>query len=130
MIENYRTGAVWDRFMQNADVQRGLTAATFTTGTPVPEETRLGVSQIMLNQNVPNPFGGPSMISYSLPEAGQVTLSLYDVRGRQVRAMVDRFQPAGDHQIQMDVRGLPGGVYFYSLQANGQRVDKRCVLMK
>jgi hypothetical protein len=130
MIENYLSGSVWSRFMQNADVQRGLAAATFTTGTPVPEGTRLGVSPLVLNQNVPNPFAGPSMISYRLPEAGRVTLALYDVRGRQVRSIVNRFQPAGEHQILMDVGDLPGGVYFYTLQANGQRVDRRCVLMK
>ncbi len=130
MIENYLNGSVWSRFMQNADVQRGLETATFTQATAAPEATRLGVSAIVLNQNVPNPFAGPSMISYSLPQAGRVTLSLYDVKGRRVRNMVNRVQSAGNHQIRMDLHDLPGGVYFYTLESNGERVGRRCVLMR
>lgn len=130
MIENYLNDSVWSRFMQNADVQRGLETATFTTATPAPEATRLGVSAIALNQNAPNPFAGPSMISYSLPQAGRVALSVYDVRGRLVRSMVNRVQSAGNHQILMDLHDLPGGVYFYTLESNGERVGRRCVLMR
>ena len=61
--------------------------------------------------NDPNPFN-PTTIAYSLLQAEQVRLSVYDVLGREVRRLVDRDQAAGRHEVVFEAGTLPSGTYF------------------
>lgn len=68
----------------------------------------------------PNPFNPRTTIEYDLPEAGQVTLSVYDLLGREIAVLVQGYQAAGYHRTTwtgQDNRGLPvaTGVYLYRL---------------
>jgi hypothetical protein len=126
MIENHRNQRPWLRFMQNEDVQRGLTRAGFTPVSDVPEAGRPPVA-LQLAQNRPNPFAAATLIRYELPQAAPVTLSLFDVSGRVVRQLVDGVQPAGTHEITLDGTDLPAGVYWYRLAVDG-RVESRKAL--
>jgi hypothetical protein len=86
--------------------------------------------QVMLQQNFPNPFNPTTTIRYSLPQSGPVTLAVYDLLGRQVTTLVDGVQPAGAHTVTLDAGQWASGLYFYTLQANGQRQTRRMVLVK
>jgi len=129
MIENYRNGSVWRRFMQNPDIQAGLGLAGFLPVTGVDDPAGTSERPRLL-QNAPNPFLASSIISYSLAAPGPVSLIVYDVQGRPVRTLVDGFQDAGTHQVRLEGRGLPRGVYFYQLNANGSREGRRCTLLQ
>ena len=129
MIENYLNGAVWDRFMQHPDIRRGLTRAGFASATAV-DDVGEGTHPFALEQNSPNPFRGRTTVSYRLDEPGHVTLRLHDARGRCVRTYVDRSMDKGVHEIILDGKGLPSGVYFYSLESQGRKTWKRCILVK
>lgn len=88
-----------------------------------------------LLQNVPNPFNPATTIGYSLRERSAVTLTVYDVMGARVRALVDEVMPAGTHQAVWDGRdgkgrAVPSGVYFYRLRATGYDATHRMVLLK
>ncbi|NQV15815.1 hypothetical protein HQ531_10195, partial [bacterium] len=57
-------------------------------------------SSFILFQNYPNPFNPTTTISYSLPEAGDVKMLIYDVRGRSIKSLESGYQPAGKYAIQ------------------------------
>ncbi len=83
-----------------------------------------------LLQNYPNPFNPETEIRYSVSEDGPVTLKLYDVIGREVKTLVDEFQPAGWHAIRLNATGLAGGMYYYRLRYNDVVLTKALVLIK
>jgi hypothetical protein len=83
----------------------------------------------------PNPFNPSTTISYSLPQSGRAVLSIYDIRGRVVRMLMNETQEAGEHTAMWNGtddngRALASGVYLYRLDANGKSVTRKCVLMK
>jgi hypothetical protein len=85
--------------------------------------------------NYPNPFNPETTIGFALPERSLVTLAVYDVLGQQVRVLVSRALPAGQHQVVWDGRdelGRPvsSGVYMYRLQAGAFSQLKRMVMIK
>ncbi len=79
-----------------------------------PESLPAGFS---LSQNWPNPFNPSMVITYQLPANSLVTLKVYDVLGREVKAMVDGPQVAGVHSVTFSAGDLPSGVYFYRIVA-------------
>lgn len=70
---------------------------------------------VTLDQNYPNPFNPTTAIRYQLPTAGIVSLSVYDVLGREIRALVSERMDAGTHEAVWDASGVPSGVYYYRL---------------
>jgi photosystem II stability/assembly factor-like uncharacterized protein len=83
-----------------------------------------------LSQNYPNPFNPSTVISYSLPANGPVTLKVYDVLGREVAVLVSGQMSAGGHSVQWNAENYPSGVYFYRLQAGSFVETKKLVFLK
>ena len=75
---------------------------------------------VSLYQNYPNPFNPVTSITYALPKAGHVDLSVYDVTGKMVAQWVDDATPAGRHTVSFDAKHLPSGVYTYVLSGAAQ----------
>jgi hypothetical protein len=130
MIENYLNGSVWERFMEIPEVQAGLQVAGFLPVTGVEDEPGTMDLPVLLLQNAPNPFRSSSIISYSTANPGHVSLLLFDVLGRPVQTLVDGQQAAGTHDVRLEGRGLPSGVYFYELIVDGWRERRRCTLLR
>lgn len=86
--------------------------------------------QLVLDQNYPNPFNPRTSIRYVLPQAGEVTLTVFDVLGREVATLFDGTQPAGAHTVELDAGAWASGMYFYTLEANDQLQTRRMVLLK
>jgi hypothetical protein len=92
---------------------------------------------LALHACAPNPFraaGSPARIRFDLPQASAVRLAVLDVTGRQVRELASGLLPAGIHAVQWDGRAaddrpLAGGVYFYVLEVDSQRIARRLLLM-
>ena len=72
-------------------------------------------TQYLLSQNYPNPFNPTTVISFSLPQAGHVTLKVYDILGREVATLVDGYMSAGVHDTKFSALFL-SGMYVYRLQ--------------
>lgn len=88
-----------------------------------------------LHPNRPNPFNPATTISYDLPRGDHVRLVIYDVRGKEVRELVNTAKPAGRHEVTWDGRDAKGthaasGVYFYRLLAGDFVRTKKMVLLK
>ncbi|MDA0874787.1 MAG: T9SS type A sorting domain-containing protein [Bacteroidetes bacterium] len=75
----------------------------------------------------PNPFSGQTRLALSVPEAGRVTLRIYDALGREVATLIDGMLEAGSHGVTFDAPGLPSGVYYARLQAGGRQAVQTLV---
>ncbi len=136
MIENYLNQAVWNRFMQNADVQRGLQRAGFLTVTAVAEDQPVP-AKFELEQNYPNPFNPSTVIKYTVygvTDQGSgpsiVKLAMYDLLGREVAVLVNERKAAGSYEVSFDGSGLSSGVYIYRLTAGTFVASRQMVLIR
>lgn len=115
MIENHRTGAVWDSFMQNEHVQRGLDLAGFRpTDTAIDHGPRASGDDATpdIVAAYPNPFSEGVTIRVELPEAVSARLEAFDVLGRRVAVIADRHFSAGHHDVLWSPAAAAKGVYF------------------
>jgi sugar lactone lactonase YvrE len=83
-----------------------------------------------LSQNYPNPFNPSTTISYALPQAGNVTLKVYDVLGREVATLVNENKVAGSYAAMFNADKFSSGTYFYKLQAGNFAQTKKMLLVK
>ena len=83
-----------------------------------------------LAQNYPNPFNTTTNISYTLAEAGNVSLNVYDITGRLVAALVDGHQESGEHTASWNASEFSSGVYFYKLTTADCTATKKMHLLK
>ncbi len=99
------------------------------------QTTPLIPQQLVLYQNYPNPFNPLTMIRYDIPQFTHVRVTVYDIKGRVVKTLVDEDQDIGYQSIQWDStndRGGPvsTGIYIYTLETEMGRQSKKIVLLK
>ena len=87
-------------------------------------------STYTLSQNYPNPFNPSTVISFSVVEAGNVSLKIFDMLGREVATLVDGFQEAGSYKVQFDASGLSTGMYLYRISAGNFHEVRKMMLTK
>ncbi len=97
-------------------------------------ESKNNDGNLYLFQNSPNPFNPSTQICYTAGTNRQtsvrVKLSVYNVLGQHVLTLVDEEQKPGQHTVRFDGRHLPGGVYWYRLQAGGISQIRKMVLLR
>ncbi len=79
---------------------------------------------------IPNPFNSTTTIGYSLPVAGNVSLTVYDLSGREVVRLVDGVKPAGTHEAVWVADGMSSGVYVVKISDNQQTTSQKIILMR
>jgi hypothetical protein len=77
-------------------------------GSLIPTEYRL-------EQNYPNPFNNSTMIRYSIPKEGLVTLKVYNIIGEEILTLLNETKEAGSYEVTFNTKQLTSGVYFYKL---------------
>lgn len=80
--------------------------------------------------NYPNPFNGFTTIGFELPETADVTLTVYDVRGRQVMELVNGRFETGRHSVNFGGDELASGLYFCHMQAGSFSTRQKMLLLK
>ena len=86
--------------------------------------------EVSLSQNYPNPFNPQTTIEYALPAAGDVSLIVYDMLGREVTTLLNGPQTAGRHTVNFDAAHLSNGTYVYRLVAPNKTITRTMVLVK
>jgi len=114
---NYRLKQVnynnsFEYFMLNSDV---------AVGKPVNYD---------ISQNYPNPSNPSSQINFQVPADANVTLKVYDIRGREVKTLIDSYMAAGYYSAQFDGTNIASGIYFYRLNAEGFSKTLKLILVK
>jgi hypothetical protein len=92
-----------------------------------------------LSQNYPNPFNPSTTISFDLPLTADnkrpVSITIYDIRGRRVRILIDSDLEHGSHKIHWDGRNDRGqsvasGIYLYTLKAGEEKFTRKMTVLK
>ncbi len=92
-------------------------------GSDIPDRYSLG-------RNYPNPFNPETTIKFGLKAPGHTTITVYDMLGRKVTTLVDKYMAAGRYDIRFyDVR-LSSGVYFYTITSGDFKATRKMMLMK
>ena len=93
------------------------------------------VHSVALFQNHPNPFNPTTSIRFSVPKRAHVTLQIFNAEGKLITTLISRVIDPGLQEIEWDGRDGRGhttgsGVYFYRLEAGGQILSRKMILIK
>ena len=87
-------------------------------------------SAFAVDQNSPNPFNPSTSIGFTIPEAGNVSVDVFNVAGQKIDTLVDDVMNAGHHNITWDASGFSNGVYFYTVEAGEFSKTMKMTLLK
>jgi hypothetical protein len=87
-------------------------------------------AQYSLSQNYPNPFNPVTNLEFGISKLGFVSLKVFDALGKEIRTLVNEMKSPGTYRVNFDGSGLPSGIYFYKLTADGFSDTKRMILLK
>jgi len=98
---------------------------------PFPEtELKITQNNNSLNQNYPNPFNPSTEINYSLKKDGIVVIKVFDVLGKEVAFLKNKYEKAGNYSVNFNAADLPSGIYFYRITAGNFQQTKKMLLLK
>jgi len=100
-------------YTKEAEVEIGLVPREFT-----------------LSENYPNPFNPSTTIQFSLPQAGFITLKIYNTLGEEIASLISEKLDAGTYTKNWNATDISSGVYFYRLHAGSFVETKKLVLLK
>lgn len=86
--------------------------------------------EFSLKQNYPNPFNGSTTIEFELSQSEDVTISVYDLLGRQIAIIASSKYSAGSHSVTWHADDVSSGIYFYRLDTGDRSEVRRMVLLK
>jgi len=86
--------------------------------------------EFALYQNYPNPFNPVTMISFSVPVKTLVTLSVYDLLGKEIAVLLTEVKEPGEYDVQFNAEKLAAGVYYYTLISGDERLTQKLILLK
>ncbi|MDD4050814.1 MAG: T9SS type A sorting domain-containing protein [candidate division Zixibacteria bacterium] len=127
----YLTGG--DQLLYHPVLDAGLIEITYPTSVGDRGDGQRPAG-LLLGQNIPNPFNAATLISFSLDQAGPVTMEIFNILGQRVARLVNATLPAGTHRVWWDGRDEEGdcgasGVYLYAITtASGSMVRKMVYL--
>ena len=102
----------------------------FDTPSIVANEDGATAGAFALAAPFPNPVRDAATLRFSLPDAADVTLAVFDVLGRRIATLADGPHVSGAHEVSFDVTGLPSGVYLAHLTAGAHRATRRLVVVR
>ncbi len=98
--------------------------------TGINDERSAEVKSYKLDQNFPNPFNPSTTINYQISNAGLVKLKVFDILGREVATLVNKYESAGKYSATLNGSQLSSGIYFYKIQADNFTSIKKMILLK
>ena len=123
---DYRSGSTYDVYGNRV---------TFGGAIPTGIGDAPAASSVVLGESYPNPFSAGTVLDLALPREADVTLEVFDVAGRRVRAVELGRVAAGSTRLAFDgrddrARALPSGVYFYRVRAAGETLTRKMVIQR
>lgn len=85
-------------------------------------------NRFSLDQNYPNPFNSSTIIQYTIKNADQIKLKIFDLNGREIETLINTYQMSGEYGIKWHSEGLSSGIYFYRLQVGKFSETKKLIL--
>ena len=88
------------------------------------------VEGLDINAAYPNPFNPVTNLEYTLSQAGDVEIIVYDIMGRHVDTIYNGFQTNGVHSMSWDASNKSSGIYYIQVKSNNTIKTEKVVLMK
>lgn len=88
------------------------------------------ITDFSLSQNFPNPFNPTTIIKYTVPSNGYVSLKVYDILGKEVAVLVNEQKSAGNYEVTFDAKNLSSGIYFYQMSSSNFSKTNKMILLK
>lgn len=136
MIENYRSGLLWNKFMENPEIQPMLNAIGFVpdSTTDVDNET-IEVNDFKLLGNYPNPFNPTTTIVFNLSARENVTIGIFNDLGERVKDFTNREFDSGENKIvwnglNNDNISVCSGIYLYRISVGDKSFYGKMILQK
>jgi hypothetical protein len=112
-----------------------LQEAAASTMTGIDDQVQAIPESFTLYQNYPNPFNASTTVAYDLKHDAQVSITIYDLLGREVITLIDSYQQTGRHSIvwkgiNKQGQAVGSGLYFYNLKVDDYSQSKRMLLLK
>jgi hypothetical protein len=127
------TDYFWRVSASNPGGASGYSAVgSFTTGTGVDAiDAPNGIPKVFaLYQNYPNPFNPTTTIQYDVPKESHVTITVYDVTGREVATLVNQNQAAGSYSVVFNGSRFASGMYFFRMVAGNYVKTQKMMMVK
>lgn len=135
MIENYRSGLLWENFMGNPEIQPMLNAIGFVTDTTTAIAPKADIipEKFKLLGNYPNPFNPGTKIRFGVPKQQKVEAFIYNLNGQLVKNLQTETPTAGKYEIYWNSRDEMGnlcssGIYLYRI-GNGDHFQSGKMLL-
>ena len=93
------------------------------------DDERAFADGFRLLQNYPNPASSTSKIGFDIPRSTEISLTAFDLLGREVKVFFKGTVAAGTHELEVDVHMMPAGTYFYRLQSSDTSVTRRMLVI-
>ena len=120
MLENYRTGLLWESVMNDSDVQEGLSTLGFNQITSVPDwETK---SELII---YPNPSEGQFKLSFPEIASKDISIRIYNLQGQQVY-FEETYSLSSE--LEVNASNLSTGCYVFVLQVNDQSFTTKLII--
>lgn len=114
-----------------ATADNGIILRTITGGVTGISPIGTGIpGSFSLYQNYPNPFNPATKIKFDIPKSGNVKLAVYDIAGKEITELVNQNLSPGSYITSWNAEGRASGVYFYSLEAEGYKENRKMLLIK
>lgn len=129
------SGAAGGISISEITVSGSTASIKFNSGTTTAEESNEIPNEFSLAQNYPNPFNPDTRIKFSLPAAAKVSVKIFDLLGREIKALLNGELSAGAHEVIWNGDDNSGqkaaaGVYMYSVSTGKFSRTKKMVLLK
>jgi xylan 1,4-beta-xylosidase len=111
----------WFKFLSKADTITSIDNGSNEKGT---------IQAFQLFQNYPNPFNPATKITFTLPRASKIELSVYNQLGQKVTTIADGEYSAGTHQLSFIADNLASGIYYYRINADKYIRTKKMIFLK
>jgi len=102
-------------------------SGTITDGVSVADDAPAAFA---VAQNSPNPFNPTTTISFSIADAGNVNIDVFNVAGQKIDTIANDFMSAGSHTVSWDASGFSAGVYFYTVKTSDMSKTMKMTLVK
>lgn len=96
----------------------------------VPAAPRALPRTVSLLQNYPNPFNPSTTFEFLIDQPTHIRLRIFNLLGQEVETLLSKQMSDGRHRVAWNARGLPGGIYFYRLEAGDFTASRRLILLR
>ncbi len=140
LLGNLYTGSYRDAFSNDSvyfDENTELTLPPwgykvyeFGSGIILAQDDEIPLEGFTLLQNYPNPFNPSTKIKYSIPQAANISIKVFNALGKEIETLVDEYKMAGSYETSFNVKNLSSGIYFYRIVSGSYSQTKKMILLK